>query len=186
MSESTDQPTPSMPINQPASDDPREQRYQAVLSIVMHAREMQGGYGKWLLASLLAAHTGAIIAITQAGDLSAPLFRASGPYLVWGIVVTLVAGGFTWINYSAAIHFYMQNLNDVRMGKEPSNDGVSWWIGQAIFFTVPFVAIGSLVLLALAAHSALQEFDLAQSPQMPIPQWLHDFARFARIVGGNR
>jgi len=180
MSESPIEDLPAASPDQPPPHDLREQRYQAVLSLVMHAREMQGGYGKWLLASLLAAHTGAIIAITQAGDLSAPLFRASGSYLVWGIVVTLVAGGFTWINYSAAIHFYMRNLNDVRQGKEPRNGGASWWIGQAIFFTVPFVAIGSLVLLALAANSALREFHLAQSPQLPVPQWLHDLTQFAR------
>lgn len=97
-----------------------------------------------------------------------------------GIVVTLVAGGLTWINYSAAIHFYMRNLNDVRKGIESEPAGFVWWIGQAIFFTVPLVAIASLVLLALAANNALHEFHLAQSPQLPVPRWLYELMQLAR------
>jgi hypothetical protein len=153
--------------------------------VLLHARETQAAYGRWLLASLLAVHTGAILAITQAGTLSYRLFAASGQYLVWGIVVTLIAGGLTWINFSASVHFLNDSLNGLRLGKEPERKGVAFLIGQGTFYAVPAVALGSLVLAGVAAHSALQVVSADQAAVLVIPDWTASFLRWIAGISFN-
>lgn len=159
-----------------------ELRYQTMKEVLLHARETQAAYGRWLLASLLAVHTGAILAITQAGTMSYQLFAASGHYLVWGIVVTLVAGGMTWINFSASVRFLNDSLNSLRLGEEPKRAGKAFIIVQATFYAVPAVALASLALAGIAAHSALQVVSADQTAILAVPDWS---AKLVRWIAGN-
>lgn len=97
-----------------------ETRYQTQKELFFTTLGKQFDYGKWLLASLLAVHGGSLIAISEAGDAKGKLYHACGPLLIYGLAVTLVAGGLTWINFTAVANVYGNGLIDFRLGREPN------------------------------------------------------------------
>jgi hypothetical protein len=155
------------------TDDVWKSRYKATSEHLNHVREIQAAYGRWLLASLLAAHTGAILAITQTGSLARELFAAVGPSLVWGIVATLIAGGLTWLNYSASFIYHFHATASLREGQEPRKGGLAAWTAAITFFLAPAALIVSFVFLIFAAQSALGIFyGSPESLCIALPKWI--------------
>jgi hypothetical protein len=72
-------------------------------------------YGKWLLASGLAVHGGAIYAINALKDPARPELMAglleAARWNVAGIVFVLAAGFAAWINFQAAANIYNEWAN---------------------------------------------------------------------------
>jgi hypothetical protein len=118
------------------------------------AMEKQYSYGKWLLASLLAVHAGSLLAISQAGDARTALYQACGPLLIYGLAVTLVAGGLAWINFSAVANVYAFSMRDLREGREPTPTRVKKVLVSVTFWVTPIVATTSLILFITAAIRA--------------------------------
>ena len=131
-----------------------EGRYQTQKELYLAAQSKQFDYGKWLLASLLAVHGGSLLAISQAGDAKTELYRACGPLLIYGLAVTLIAGGLAWINFTAVANLYGSALIDFRLGREPKPPRFKRAIVAVTFWGTPLVAIGSLALFVIAAVKA--------------------------------
>lgn len=72
---------------------PREVRYQTLKEVALSTGNKQFEYGKWLLASLLAVHGGSLLAISQAGEFTGPLYQACGSLLIAGVATALISGG---------------------------------------------------------------------------------------------
>jgi hypothetical protein len=138
----------------PASVISLEIRYQTHKELFLAAQGKQFDYGKWLLASLLAVHGGSLLAISQAGDAKVKLYQACGPLLIYGLAVTLVAGGLTWINFTAVANVYGHALKDLRFGLEPNPTPLKRFIVGLTFWVTPAVAIASLTLFVVAAVKA--------------------------------
>lgn len=143
-------PSMSKPHAIPITD-----RYTAQLALLSRALENQSSYGRWLLGSLLAVHTGSLIAISQTGSMSGELFHASGELLVGGVVTALATGGLAWLNFTAATAAYTQCLSDFRDGRDPTIGGFPLWLGRATFLLTPIAAAFSLSAFVAAAWSAL-------------------------------
>jgi hypothetical protein len=147
--------------------------YDECIASQSHAREIQSEYGRWLLASMLAAHTGGLIAITQTGAMAHELFSASGQFLIWGIITTMLSGGLTWLNYTGSFVIYKKFSDQLRDGKPLEAGRFSVWMTVGTFFLSPFVLTVSFVLLALAGLSALDVFGASASYCVRIPTWLY-------------
>lgn len=124
--------------------------------LAVAAQEKQFDYGKWVLASLLTVHLGALLLISQAGDASSMLFQASGAWLIYGVITALFTGGIAWINFtlSAAIHWKVIEAHINGKEFKPSKP-LSYGI-NGTFYLAPLLALASLVLFLVAAQSALQ------------------------------
>lgn len=123
--------------------------------------QRQFEYGKWLLASLVAAHLGSLLAISQAKEAAAPLFKASGSYLIYGVAMALLSGGMAWINFSVASVFYYNKLNALITGEEYAATKKTIWVIRITLYGAPIVATCSLVLFFLAAHTAIEVLQAA-------------------------
>ncbi|MDQ0997020.1 hypothetical protein QFZ34_002202 [Phyllobacterium ifriqiyense] len=118
----TDNPNQSVFVEQWNQED--RDRY------VLHAREsydsnrymerasMQAhiDYAKWILASLLAVHGGAIYAISGLREkVLVPkelhLLTCAAGFSVSGVFFTLLAGGLIWLNFQASEHLYASLAN---------------------------------------------------------------------------
>ncbi|MBO6717904.1 MAG: hypothetical protein JJ913_08115 [Rhizobiaceae bacterium] len=133
----------------PVEQDIKKELFLATL-------QRQFDYGKWVLASLLAAHLGGLLVISQAGERSGALFAASGQILVYGLGLALVAGGLAWINFSVASVAYW-NMLRASFDGEPDYEvpNLVAWTVKLTLFGSPIVAITSLAAFFWAAHRAL-------------------------------
>lgn len=141
---------------EPSSIVSMETRYLVMKEMYFAVAERQYSYGMWLLASLLAVHGGSLLAISQAGELTPRLYQACGPLLIYGLAVTLFAGGMAWINFSVATNVYAYAMKDLREGREPNPTRLKQFVAGATFWTTPTIAIGSLGLFILAAIRATE------------------------------
>jgi cytochrome bd-type quinol oxidase subunit 2 len=151
---STTDVIPPVPDAAPAPSIDFAARYQTTKEILLQARSHQFEYGKWLLASMLAVHGGSLVAISQAGDVREKLYEASGPFLIYGLAASMLAGGTAWFNFTFASQAYSRWLADLRQRREPETPkrlsvAVNWSMYLAIIF-----AVLSLALFVTAALSA--------------------------------
>lgn len=79
------------------------------------AQQIQSDYGKWVLASLLTANGGALLALIQLKPDPETLIL-SGTWFFVGIALTLASGGLTWLNFTAATLMYLHVLQDSPSG----------------------------------------------------------------------
>lgn len=152
------------------TDPKRRERYQYYArekyEFYKSAREMAFKanieYGKWLLASGLAVHGGAIYAINSLKDpsnvdLTLKLIEAA-KWNIAGIVFVLLAGFATWLNFQAAAHTYDDWANPLMVYKTdefPTNDRKTDPIAATFWLAI---ATGILALWSFVA-SALQVFS---------------------------
>jgi hypothetical protein len=139
---------PDNPLNSP------EAKYAIFKELYFTTTEKQYSYGKWVLASLLTVHAGSLLAISQAGDATKRLYQACGPLLIYGVGLTLIAGGLAWINYTAAAAVYGRLVKGLREGNDFEIPGWVRFIVNLTLFGTPFIAIASLVLFFIAAGRA--------------------------------
>jgi len=124
------------------------------------ALQKQYEYGKWLLASLLAVHLGSLLVISQAKDAAAPLFQASGSFLIYGVATALFSGGMAWINFSVVSAVYFNKLNALVSGIEYDPSKKAIWAVRITFYGAPAIAFGSLLLFFFAAHTAIEVLQI--------------------------
>lgn len=146
---------------EPASNFPKEAkhvsleaRYLLAKELYLTSAERQYSYGKWVLASLLTVHGGSLLAISQAGEATVRLYQACGPLLIYGLAVTLIAGGLAWINFSFATNVYAHAIKDLLEGRSPDAQKVNAVAVSVTFWLTPFLVIAALVLFVIAAVRA--------------------------------
>ena len=116
--------------------------------------ERQFQYGKWVLASLLTVHAGSLLAISQAGSKTGALYAACGPLLIYGVGISLIAGGMAWFNFTVAMNVYALILVHIRENKEYKvSRKVRVTMGITVWGT-PLIAAIALGLFFLAAARA--------------------------------
>jgi hypothetical protein len=143
-----------MMVEEISSLNSPENRYEVLKELYFTTTERQYAYGKWVLGSLLTVHAGSLLAISQAGEATKRLYQACGPHLIYGVGLTLVAGGLAWINYTVAAVIYGRLVGDLRDGQELAIPKWGSWTINLTLYGTPFVAIASLVLFFLAAGRA--------------------------------
>ncbi|HBF32091.1 MAG TPA: hypothetical protein DDW73_21110 [Rhizobium sp.] len=76
-------------------------------------------YGKWLLASGLAVHGGALFGLNSLRDALEhdkwPALADAAKWNVGGIVFVLIAGFLAWLNFQSAVHIYHRAANPMRI-----------------------------------------------------------------------
>ena len=88
--------------------------YESLLQARFAADELAAAYGKWIFRSLLLLHSGAIAgAFTYISNVPLQRLQMSlaVPFFVAGIIVTLLAGFFAWVNWSAIADAYRQQAD---------------------------------------------------------------------------
>lgn len=137
--------------------------------------QRQYEYGKWLLASLLAAHLGSLLAISQAEQAAAKLFAAAGFYLIMGVGTALCAGGLAWINFTVAAVVYYKLLESLVTGEpRPVTTAVRITIGITLFGAAMCVA-ASLMLFFVAATTAIETLqDPTTTVTTDAPGWFRN------------
>lgn len=139
-----------------------ETRYQTTKDLVLAAREYQFDYGKWMLASLLAIHGGSLLAISQAGEIREKLYAASGPCLIYGLVLALTSGGVAWVNFTIGSHVYWSWLTDLRKGDEPNlRSGLQRALNATMYLAAVLVSL-SIMLFVVAAVKATEALKIEQ------------------------
>lgn len=115
--------------------------------------QLQGDYGKWLIASLLLIHGAAVIFLAQDNELSTGVLPQVFWWHIAGLMLALICGFTVWINWS--LHFSLYNSVDPRM--IVSNDfWPTWdartngWIGRTHFIAI---AVGILSALCIVGAS---------------------------------
>ena len=116
-------------------------------------------YGKWLLASGLAVHGGAIYAINSLKDPSDPKLIAglleAASWNVAGIIFVMSAGLMGWVNFQYAAHIYDQWANPLmvyRTDQFPTREnGKTDPVGATRLLAIAF---GLLALWAIVASAA--------------------------------
>ncbi|MEX3008376.1 hypothetical protein [Hoeflea sp. TYP-13] len=112
------------------------------------------GYARWLLAALLAVNGGALVAISQLGEISGEAFKAGGFWFLAGLMSAIASGFCSWINLQLLAAGFDRWINPEMLfdpSKQP--DGkihrakrIDFSLGCAIFFGVvswSLVAVGA-------------------------------------------
>jgi len=144
-----------------ASKIPLETHYQTYKELYFATLERQFAYGRWLLSSLLTVHLGSLVAISQAGDQKKALYHSCGALLIYGVAVSLLAGGLAWVNFSAAARAYGSGVKVLGEGRKP--DPTRWQkrLVNLTLWTAPIAAGVSLTLFLIAAWRAMEVFAKA-------------------------
>ena len=80
-------------------DASRRDVYESLMEARKTALDLQGHYGKWLVSSLLLIHGAAIGFIAQSDRLSQKLIPDVFAIAVVGLILALLCGFSTWINW---------------------------------------------------------------------------------------
>jgi len=84
----------------------RKLRYEQLQQNRRSANELQGQYGRWLIASLLLVHGGSILLLAQSPDMIKTVLPAVFWWHIAGLVLALACGFTTWANWSYHIVLY--------------------------------------------------------------------------------
>lgn len=143
-----------------------KERYEFYKSAREMAYKANIDYGKWLLASGVAIHGGAIYAINSLKDPTRPQLLASllsaAKWNCAGIVFIMLAGLFTWLNFQYAASLYHKWANPLmvyRTDQFPDDNAERWnWVGATRYFAIMFgtLSLWSLIASAVGVFSALQ------------------------------
>jgi xanthine/uracil permease len=134
--------------------DSTKDRLDLVKDLISKAYLCQVDYGRWVLASLITVHGGAIFAIIQNSDkLPNDVMAACIPPLVAGLLLAILTGAFAWINYTIAARGYVRVLLSFMNG-EPSDP--SWRVQLAANLTMGLAVlttVASTACFGIAARS---------------------------------
>lgn len=103
--------------------------YQEMKDMRADSRRYHVEYGKWLIASLLTLHGGAIYVLSTLGangnGLRVQALMSAASWNIWGIVSILLAGCMAWINFQFAERMYDRWSNPAMLYREdrwPGNE----------------------------------------------------------------
>jgi hypothetical protein len=125
-------------------------------------------YGKWLIASLLAVHGGAIFAISGLKDAVKPEQLAglvnAAAFNLGGVFLTLLAGFGAWLNFQFANTIYerWQTPKLLYRGDALPRDnergawkvGATLWVSAAVGIAASLCFVASAILVVCALKSA--------------------------------
>lgn len=118
-------------------------------------------WGKWLVASLLLVHGGALVAIVQNEEHSVTLMKAAGHWFVWGLVAALVTGFITWVNWTVLASIYEDwadpaaIVDDDAWPEEPNWKRKIVTLTFVLSLLAGFASVGFLVYGATQIQAAL-------------------------------
>lgn len=128
--------------------------YVAMRENASRSLQLQGEYGKWLIASITILHAGALVALANSERLAPALGGGAGWWFIAGLVLALVCGFVVWINWGLVSrsfeHFARSDLilNDYTVLHEP--DPYRIWIGVTYWLPI-FLGISSVSMLVAGA-----------------------------------
>lgn len=125
------------------------------------------GYGKWLIASLLAVHGGAIFAISGLKNSVQPhqlngLINGAAWNLA-GVFLTLLAGFLAWLNFQLAYSIYEEWADPemlYRRDKYPQELSRAWKI-NATLYGAAIAGISASVCFCVSAWCVVSALKLA-------------------------
>lgn len=86
--------------------------YDLMKELRSESRRYHVEYGKWLIASLLTLHGGAIYVISTLGNngngLRVQALMAAASWNIWGIVSIVLSGCMAWLNFQIAERYYIE------------------------------------------------------------------------------
>ena len=122
-------------------------------------------WGKWLLASLLVVHGGALVACMSSEEVGKEILLASGWAFFLGLFSVLCAGAVAWVNWQyvaaqrSAIVFTPEWILDRDSWPEEDVKRHQKWITCTLWVGVVLV-IASLVLFFVGGYRAAGELGL--------------------------
>lgn len=123
-------------------------------------------YAKWMLASLIAVHGGAIYAISGLRNVAPP---SQSDFLIWGaafnlggVFLTLVSGLFAWLNLQMAEILYGQCANPAMLYRGNVETKTNPWIDRTMYLSA---VTGCLSGLAFAISAAIVVVGLHRIPE---------------------
>ncbi|MBP2463409.1 MULTISPECIES: hypothetical protein [unclassified Rhizobium] len=140
----------------------REQENQS------HAGHMD--YAKWLFASLLAVHGGAIYALNS---LRTSIPQGKSDFLIYAaaqnlaaVFITLVAGLFAWMNLQLAEVLYRNYADPALVYRHIKLDEDVGWMNRTMYISA---ALGMIAGLLFATSSATVIWGLVAAQPKPLP-----------------
>lgn len=135
-----------------------EALYRYYLTQEEWAHKGHTDYAKWLFASLLAVHGGAIYALSSLRP-SVPatksefLILAAAQNLA-AIFLTLIAGLFAWVNLQFLEHYYKKVADPKLLYRHDPFPDPSKWVNRTLYMSAIFGMISG-VLFATSAATAI-------------------------------
>ncbi|ATU91998.1 hypothetical protein [Phyllobacterium zundukense] len=133
----------------------RELRYQQYQEAKKVTFQLQGDYGKWLIATLILIHGGALAFIASNERLSMLLLPSTFWCSIGGVLTALLCGFVTWINWSLHYAFYervdpamLHSGNGWPDYDHPSNKWITitFWAGIGFGLISAFCLLGGSYL----------------------------------------
>ena len=138
------------------------ERYEYYKRLQEASQRNHVDYGRWLIASLLAVHGGAVYAISgirsSVGPAQLESLISGAAWNLAGVVFTIFAGFFAWLNFQFAEHIYgewanpeMVYRND-RWPKDRKRDpvGATLYLSAAAGFFSMYCFVASAVTVIQA------------------------------------
>lgn len=119
------------------------------------AFQLQGDYGRWLIASLLLVHGGGVLFLVQNERLSETVVLAIFWWPITGLMLALFCGFSTWINWSLHAGLYASSINPSMIYSDEAwpkfNDNTNAWIGRTHWLSITTGLCSALCILGAAA-----------------------------------
>ncbi len=120
------------------------------------AMQLQGDYGKWLVASLLLTHGGAFVFLAQGEEFGQRILAAIHWWLVAGLFLALITGFVTWLNWSLHWRVFDETTSpDMIYDTErwPKDHKLDPWIDRTFYGAIVFglLSAGCIFGAAIAA-----------------------------------
>ena len=139
----------------------RRDTYERLMDVRKLALDLQGHYGKWLISSLLLIHGATIGFISQSDRLSEKLIPEVFSVAVVGLILALLCGFITWINWGLnyrvhdSVHPAMVIDDDFwpKMHEHKLNGwiNITYWLS----LLVGFASVGCMIYGSIAAARLL-------------------------------
>jgi hypothetical protein len=133
----------------------RREAFALHRELLVSSLQRQFDYGKWVLASLLAAHLGGLFLLSQADDKRGHLFEFAGPWLIFGAGAALLSGALAWVNFSVVAYVYSRVVISHLGGTTYKPTRTTRFATTGTLVVSPTVAAASLVMFLVAAFKAL-------------------------------
>ncbi|MGO6740478.1 hypothetical protein ACC732_28460 [Rhizobium ruizarguesonis] len=122
-----------LPESAPSVD--AKTRYDRQYDLYLWTLEKQFDYGKWVLVSMLAAHTVLLVAIMS--NSATPSLKASLPLVIGGIGAVLLAGALAWLSLFLSAKINSAIIDDIEKSRTGYTDlretfsGLAFWSALA-------------------------------------------------------
>ena len=144
-----------------------EAHYAHLLTQLDHWRRYQVEIAKWLLASLVLVHGGAIVALIQTPD-GRRVLGIVAAFFVLGIILATASGLLVWINTGLLIGAFEAMIDPkmlVSVDHYPKPQNGRWI--NVTYYAAIIAGIASLSLFASGAISAASDLSSLATPPPP-------------------